>query len=760
MSGIFISYRRADSPDATGRVYDRLVAEFGKEHVFKDIDSIPLGMDFRTHLNDRVADCTAVLAVIGPHWADQRDASGRRRLDDADDFVRIELEAALSRNIPVVPVLVGHTQMPEVAQLPASLAQLAYRQSIEVRPDPDFHNDATRLVSALRSILGGNDWAPVAHDAPRGSLVTRRQLVAAWSVAAIGLCAALGVALHWRAPPVAAAPTVRFTVAPPDKSRFSRLLYSTPAGLISPDGTKIVFPVTVAGVSSLWIRSFDSTVSQPLRGTDNATPGCWSPDGKSLAFKVGNRLKRIEIASTVVTGVTDVASQHSLCAWNRDGVILSSDQPLQRVDAAGGVSAPANQSKVGADANPAGQRYPSFLPDGRHYLFVTSVTEPDVWMGTLDAPGEAVHLMKSDSQVVYASGYLLYLSGNTLLARPFDADTRSFRGDAVPIAEHVRSNVNRIGGLAAFSVSANGWLAYQQNLGTEVAELTLLDRSGKRAGKVGEPTDLFDAVYSPDRKRIAAVITETTRGGSTSDIWIYDVQSGLRTRLTSGPVIYNTPRWSPDGSTLVYFSYQKLGTYRKAADGSSNEELLMANSGPRAFSPDGKFLAYVTPRTAKGTDIGIIADPLGPLAAVKSRLLVQSPGNDDYPEFSPDGKWLSYQSDESGRNEIYVTPFPGPGTRRQVSTEGGTRARWNPNGRELLYISADRRLMSAEITLGAVPQVGAVRALFGDFTPAAFDISLDGQHLLAIMDPPDKAEEPITIVQNWPATLNTGRAAR
>ena len=153
MSGIFISYRRSDNPDATGRIYDRLVAEFGKARVFKDVDSIPLGRDFRGHLNTIVSECGVMLAIIGPRWTDASSKAGQRRLEDPDDFVRIELEAALARDIPVVPVLVGHAPMPAASELPGSLASFVFRQSIEVRPDPDFHNDATRLVTSLRGIL-------------------------------------------------------------------------------------------------------------------------------------------------------------------------------------------------------------------------------------------------------------------------------------------------------------------------------------------------------------------------------------------------------------------------------------------------------------------------------------------------------------------------------------------------------------------------------------------------------------------------------
>src|ERR1700722_6892572 len=186
VSGIFISYRRNDSPDATGRIYDRLVSEFGKAQVFKDVDSIPLGQDFRGHLNSIVADFGVVLAIIGPRWTDASNKAGQRRLEDPDDFVRIELEAALARDIPVVPVLVAHAPLPVASELPGSLASFVFRQSIEVRPDPDFHNDATRLVTSLRGILdpAAAAQAAAAIAPPAAATGTQRGRLG-WIVAAV-----------------------------------------------------------------------------------------------------------------------------------------------------------------------------------------------------------------------------------------------------------------------------------------------------------------------------------------------------------------------------------------------------------------------------------------------------------------------------------------------------------------------------------------------------------------------------------------------
>ena len=629
-------------------------------------------------------------------------------------------------------------------------ASWRFDSSIEVRPDPDFHNDATRLSTALHRVLAGEDWAHSEPEAAGRAAAAPRAAFLPWAVAGIGIAAAAVMAwLHFRTPPVTAAPQVRFTISPQDRSHFGRILGSTPAGLISPDGSKLVYPVSGKDGNRLWLRSFDSTVSRPLPGTDDAVPGCWSPDGKGLAFSIARRMKRIEIATGVITDLADTVNVG--CAWNQDGVILLSGQPMQRITAAGGAPAPATLSKAGADAVPAaGQIYPVFLPDGRHFLFLT--LGGDVWMGNLDAPNDAAHLMKAQSQVLYSDGYLLYLNDNTLLARRFDVGSLSLQGEPVPIAEHVRNHVNRSSNRAAFSVSANGWLAFQQGSSSEPLIIALLDRAGRRTGVIGEPADFFDVVYSPDRKRIAGVVTEVTGGGSRSDIWLYDVRDGVRTRFTVGPAIYNSPTWSPDGKTLAYFSYEKLGMYRRPADGSRNQELLVVNARPHSFSPDGRFLAYST-RDDKPTDIWILPDPLGPVGAAKPYPFVQGPGNQDYAQFSPDGHWIAYQSDESGRSEIYVAPFPGPGAKRRVSADGGTRPRWNPNGRELLFVSADRRIMSADIAPGTILQVGAVRPLFANFVPAAFDVSLDGQRLLTILEPEDKVEEPVTVVMNWRAAL-------
>ncbi|MEJ0008881.1 MAG: TIR domain-containing protein [Steroidobacteraceae bacterium] len=329
MSGIFISYRRSDNPDATGRIYDRLVSEFGKTRVFKDIDSIPLGQDFRGHLSEVIGSCSVVLAIIGERWTDARNTAGQRRLEDADDFVRIELEAALARGIPVVPVLVAHAAMPGPSVLPASLASMVFRQSIDVRPDPDFHNDATRLVSALRVLLDPN--APPVTEAKarsNGSL--------SWKIA---LAAAIAVAAALAIP---AGRYVREVHLHASRVAIPLPVEDGPSSFaLSPEGDQLVYIGSSDGGLRLWVRALSGITAQPLTGTEGAAAPFWSPDGRSVAFFAGGALKRLDlnggsVQSLAAVGAADFAA---LGVWNGNGEILFSStagEPLRRIAASGG----------------------------------------------------------------------------------------------------------------------------------------------------------------------------------------------------------------------------------------------------------------------------------------------------------------------------------------------------------------------------------------------------------------------------------------
>ena len=602
------------------------------------------------------------------------------------------------------------------------------------------------LLLDLRSI-GERPDAPV--KAKRWSI--------GWAVAVfIGIAAGVGF-MYFRAKPLEI-PLVRLSLVPPQDAHFSTEISGVPHLSVSPDGKYVVFAATGGdGKNQLWVRSLDSAVAQPLQGTENAIFPFWSADSRSVGFFASAKLKRIDIAGGPILPLADAPVPRG-GTWNENGVIVFSpntNEALWRVGAAGGAVSPV--TKLDAVAGETSHRVPWFLPDGKHFLYVVwkiGTNQVTIRIGSLDSPDVSLLLQDADSSAVYAEGHMLFLRGTTLMARPFDAGRLAFAGDAVPAAAPVQASITAPGA-KAFSASSNGWLVYAGGAGAAESRLTWFSRSGMRQGVLGDPGNILSIHFSPDRKRAAVTISD----GGSNDIWIYDVQRGLSTRVTSDPALDDNEVWSPDGNSLFFRSNRKgvFGIYRKAADGSGTEQSIYEdslNKFPASFSPDGKFLAYQTygdPKT--GNDIWILGDPLGPRGRSKAFPFAHSEFLEVDPQFSPDGKWIAYQSNESGRPEIYVAPFPGPGGKRQVSTAGGSRARWRPDGKELFYIGPNQRLMAAGIAAkGGSLEVGKIEALFGGLT-GSYDVSTDGQRFLAVVPPEGKVQEPLTVVQNWMAGL-------
>jgi Tol biopolymer transport system component len=751
-TAIFISYRRSDSPDATGRIYDRLVAEFGKAQVFKDIDSIPLGMDFRGHLNQVVGGCAAVLAIVGPGWIDTRGTAGQRRLEDPDDFVRIELEAALARGIPVVPVLVGNATMPGVTQLPATLSELAYRQSIQVRPDPDFHNDATRLVSALQAILDPDAprrEAPVsATRTPTGARPLR------WKIAfAAAMLAAAALAIpaltHLRETPP---PETRLDIVTPvtdDAGSFA----------LSPDGRQIVFVASNGATRLLWLRSLASATAQPLAGTEGASLPFWSPDGRAIGFSASGSLKRLNLDGgrpQILAPIT----MGSGGTWNANGDILFPAVvagPLSSVAASGGT--PTVLPVMGE--NERANLFPLFLPDGRHFIFVgrNSLTESRLYLGSLD--GAAAVRLSADIRVntvpaYLPSGWLLWVRAEgTLVAQRLDVAKAALIGESVTLAN----------GALGVSVSATGIVAYRSSAGGQ-RQLTWVDRSGAAGDTVGAPDgSLRTPRVSPDGRQIAFA----RRTDGRTDLWLQD---GARaTRITFEGATSDYPVWSPDASRLVFFQAEGRndsgGIYQKAANGAQTQESLLVRERPSfatSWSRDGRYLLYFIVNPGPGIDLWVM-----PMSGTRKPIpLVQSPFSKVWGQFSPDGRWVAYASNESGRTEIYVRRFvvpddatAGSATREgqwQISAAGGVFPTWRADGKELFYIDPAGMMMAATISVtGQTVVPGTPVALFqtsvvGGGTDVndlgrQYDVAPDGRFLINRVL--DAGIVPITLIQNW-----------
>lgn len=373
-----------------------------------------------------------------------------------------------------------------------------------------------------------------------------------------------------------------------------------------------------------------------------------------------------------------------------------------------------------------------------------------VYVGSLDTR-ETKRLVQASSRVMYAPpGYLLYVREGALLAHPFDAASLSLTGEQITIAEHV-GNFSATGN-AYFSVSANGEvLAYQS--GGNTSRLVWLNRSGAEEGAVGSPGEYFLPRLSPDGQRLAVDIIDSRDGAN--DIWINDLARATFTRFTFTPGLENGSVWSPDGRRIVY-AHDKDGPphlFLKAlGDPGQGEVLLPPGSAPQQpldWSPDGKFLIYraIFPQTR--ADLLIL-----PMTGERKPFpFVQTPFGESEARFSPDGKWVAYVTDESGRLEVYVQRFQGGGERYQISNAGGRSPRWRRDGRELLYLAADQKLMAVAVKVGDNFEAGTPMALFSvQARNAEFDITPDGQRFLVntIAGTPSR---PLTVATNWMANL-------
>ena len=443
--------------------------------------------------------------------------------------------------------------------------------------------------------------------------------------------------------------------------------------------------------------------------------------------------------------------------WNQNGVIVFAPTPtsgLLRVSASGGAVLPAAPDPKGKT-----QRFPWFLPDGRHFLYMLGGAATRI--GSLDSPTRDVALDVAESQAIYSEGYLLYVRDATLMARPLDTKSLAFTGEQVPVANQV-STPGGLTNSARFSVSANGVLIYQESSRSDRV-LTWFDRAGNRVGTVGEPGPIGGVAFAPDRKAFAVQIREPS--GRNVNLWLYDLLNGARRRFTSDSGTNGGPVWSPNGDVIVFASNRagKFDLYRKPADGSHDEELLWADQLLKSagnFSPDGKYLAYTaTGDPTSGDDVWIMPDPLRTerdrsSASGKPYPFLNTRASENDPSFSPDGHWIAYRSDESGRSEIYVAPFPGPGIKRQVSIGGGFNAKWRPDGKELFFLAPDLTLMAAQVDTRGGGFAVKVTSLSKSPTGAsAYDVSADGQRFLLAVPNGDEAEQPLTIVQNWTAGL-------
>jgi len=578
--------------------------------------------------------------------------------------------------------------------------------------------------------------APVA--APRRGM--RREAIA-WGVAALAL-ALLGV-LAWRGRSAPPPQQIRFTIDIPARMTGIDL------PRISPDGRTIAFAAQDStGRTMIWVRPMNSLTANPLAGTDRSGRPFWSPDSRYLGFVADGKLKKVAIAGGPPIVVCDAPTGYD-GSWGSQNVILfdgGTSDPIRRASASGGVATTA----VAGDST-AGVGWPAFLPDGKHFFYTTLPTAgpPEIMLGMLGSP-KGKRLGINGSRVEYSpDGYLLFARERTLLAQRFDLGRQKLAGEPFPVAEDLPVSGS---GQANFTVSANGVLVYRAT-GTIISRLVWVDRTGHESAPVVAPGDYRAPSLSPDGSRIA--IRRREPDGTNVDIWVIEPSRGTTTRFTFDPGSDTAPLWSPDGSQIVWNSARNTedGVWIKSANGLGQDQLLVKGpfATPTSWSHDGKWLLYQAVDPRSGVDMWVM-----PMTGErKPQVVLQTQFNEGRARFSPDGRWIAYQSDESGRFEVYVVSFQGSAGKWQISTDGGGDPAWSADGRELFYLSRDQKLMSVPVTPGATFGVGTPQALFS-IAPEngtrrnVYEVTPDGKRFLFVL-PSGDAGTPITAVVNWRA---------
>ena len=575
---------------------------------------------------------------------------------------------------------------------------------------------------------------------------------AAWAAAALAAVAAtvFAVGFFLRAP--AAPRQVRFEIAPmPDLTQIG-------SPRLSPDGLHMAFHgIDGEGNSQIWLRDLDSLEARPIAGTEGAGTGAenesrpiWSPDSRHIAFFIGTKLKKVPISGGPAQTICEAGGADG--SWSSRGEIVfdgTAADPLWRVSAAGGIAKPEVSPTDLDGVTSVG--WPEFLPDGRRFLYIS---EPDgggtkLMLHTLDEKDD-IELTAADSRVQYAEpGYLIYVLDGMLVAHPFDADKGELTGEPMPLADNIGASAV---GLADFSASADRTLAFRSGE-SGGRQLRWFDREGRQLGDLAEANDFRNFRLSPDGRRVATEILDTTAGNL--DLWIHDLERGTASRFTFDAANDFGPMWTHDGSSVIYTSAKEgsVSLLRKSASGTGATETLLTSetnimSGDMA--PDGKHLLYMTSGGETSWDIWALAlDGSG-----ETIPLLQSEFVEVRPSFSPDGKWFAYNSNESGKQEVYVRQFPGPGGQWQLSTDGGSEPMWSADGREIFYIDSGRNLVSVPVTTGDTLEAGLPEMLFD---PPVFPVTQreryvatrDGERFLMLSTTSGVSVRPTTVVLNW-----------
>ena len=654
----------------------------------------------------------------------------------------------------LISAIMGSEPAPLAALAPMAPPALerVVRTCLAKEPDERWQS-AHDVAAELRWIAEAG--SQVGAPAPVVSRRKNRERLA-WVVAAIAVAVA-GWLAFTRARPAPPLRALRANVLLPENVRLNN-------AVISPDGSRLVFSgIDPSGKVQLWVRPLDSYAASPLTGTDGAVLPFWSPDGGSVGFFADKKLKRVSVSGGAPITLCDVDGVGG--AWAPSGEILftAPTGPVMRLPAGGGKAEAV--TTLDSSRHETAHRYPFFLPDGRHFLYLALNASGNardsanrIWVASLDG-APAKPLIPSNFNAQYADGYLLVVrggdAGGSLLAQPFDAKKLETTGDQVTVVDQVGLYGDYLG-VGAYSVSQNGTLAFDAF--RIVTQLEWFDRAGKKTGAFGDTGPRFAPRISPDGTQIA--FDEYDTGTQTTQVWVGDVARGVRTRLTSGPGSNSGAVWSPDGSRIAFQSDRKhqADVYVPAAAGTGAEEAITDENSQRIpidWSRDGAFLTVFDREGGGNRQIQLSAIALTgdrkPFVVVPAQ-----PGLLGGGRLSPDGRWLAYDTDESGRREVYAVSFPEGQGRVQISNAGGVSAKWSRGGREILYAAFDGTVTSVEVDTSRGLRPGSPRPLFRfpeGMGLDAWDVSADGERFLLNVPVTKSAAVPLAVVFNWVAGL-------
>jgi len=651
---------------------------------------------------------------------------------------------------------------------PTSPAFLDYtvQTCLEKNPEDRFqtaHDVKLQLGCIAKS--GTQSGSPALHVSS-----TKTKLV----VTAIALLAlvviALTVALATSRPQRR---VLRTNLLPPEGTIFETL-YRNGAPALSPDGTHVAFIAQKDGKNLLWLRSLDRVESTPVGGTDDAYYPFWSADGAAVAFFKQGKLWRTDLNATAPTPICDAPEARG-GSWSHGDVIIftpSFGGPVFQVSAAGGTPRPV--TKVPVASAYLSDRWPSFLPDGKHFLFLhspfgTSGDRNEVHWGSLDGTDQLV-LQGRFYAAQYGAGRLLAVRDGSLLAWKFDISSGKVAGDPVRVVDKIETD--DITALPVFSVSEQGTLLYQLSTGAVGNDRHFwMDATGKHISQLSEPSVYGPTRISPDGSRIAMDVIGQS---GISPLWIWDLNGGTRTQISASNQFADTPVWSPDGRTIyfdIFGAEVRDELHVVAADGSQPERTLIKADRdlmPTDVTKDGKWLLYEEAVAAPKdnhesigsssllADANLKAFPLTPDGKIFT--VLEHVSNGSNARLKPlANDWIAYQSTQSGHAQVYLTRFPHPGAKYQVSKDGGAQPVWSTDGKTLYYLDAFQKLSAVDIEVaGDSLRMGPTRSLFQtgirhSIPTDGYDVSRDGRFL--VLNSITESTAPVVLVTNWDSEL-------